>query len=43
VHAGEILNSGSVAALLAAFTARTLGWKPLRPADTPWPAPPTAG
>jgi len=39
VHSGEIQNSGTVAGLLAAYTARALSWKPLRPADLPWPAP----
>ncbi|ADP83833.1 NUDIX domain-containing protein [Pseudofrankia inefficax] len=42
VHAGEIQNSATVAGLLAAASARALGWKPLRPADLPWPAPLTA-
>jgi len=39
VHSGEIQNSGTVAGLLAAYTARALRWQPLRPADLPWPAP----
>jgi ADP-ribose pyrophosphatase len=37
VHAGEIVNSGTVAGLLAAASARAQDWKPLRPAGLPWP------
>jgi ADP-ribose pyrophosphatase len=43
VHAGEIQNSGTVAGLLAAVSARALAWQPLRPADLPWPPPLTGG
>lgn len=35
VYTGEITNAACVAGLLAAARARDLGWKPLRPADTP--------
>jgi 8-oxo-dGDP phosphatase len=38
--AGELNNAAAVAGVLAAAQARTLGWRPLRPADVAWPARP---
>ena len=38
VLAGRLHNPGSVIGVLAAWTARELGWSTLRPADSPWPA-----
>ena len=40
VMAGLVHNPGSVVGILAAVTARDLGWSTLRPADAPWPAHP---
>lgn len=37
VLAGKVHNPGSVIGILAACVARDLGWKTLRPADSPWP------
>lgn len=37
VMAGTIQNAATVAGLLAAAHARDHDWKPLRPADVPWP------
>ncbi|MEP6852370.1 MAG: NUDIX hydrolase [bacterium] len=38
VFAAEITNAAAVAGILAAATARGVGWASLRPADAPWPA-----
>jgi len=35
--AGRIQNDAAVAGVLAAFAARADDWRPLRPADLPWP------
>jgi ADP-ribose pyrophosphatase len=35
--AGEIQNDAAVAGILAAAAARADAWRPLRPADLPWP------
>ena len=37
VLAGRVHNPGSVVGILAACSARSLGWATLRPAHTPWP------
>lgn len=37
VLAGRVHNPGSVIGVLAACSARELGWVTLRPADAPWP------
>jgi ADP-ribose pyrophosphatase len=36
VHAGRIHNPSAVVGVLAAASARALGWAPLRPADAEW-------
>lgn len=38
VQAGEITNAAAVAGICAAALARADGWRPVRPADAPWPA-----
>ncbi len=38
VLAGRITSPIAVSGLLAAYVARDLGWRTLRPADAPWPA-----
>ena len=37
VLSGELGNPSAVVGILAAAQARQLGWRTLRPADTPWP------
>jgi ADP-ribose pyrophosphatase len=39
-QAGRITNAAAVAGICAAALARDARWRPLRPADSPWPARP---
>lgn len=41
--AGEVRNGIALAGLLAAARCRDAGWRPLRPAQSPWPGPTTSG
>ncbi|WP_425560091.1 NUDIX domain-containing protein [Kineococcus glutinatus] len=43
VLAGRVHNPGAVIGVLAAWTARALGWTTLRAADAPWPEHPRLG
>jgi ADP-ribose pyrophosphatase len=40
VLSGGVTNASAVAGILAAVHGRATGWRDLRPADAPWPAPP---
>jgi 8-oxo-dGDP phosphatase len=40
VQSGRITNAAAVAGICAAALARAAEWRPLRPADVPWPGDP---